>query len=411
MNLHKARIFVIVSVTIILTLTLFLILSSKPLQIEEDGYIREARALFKDVMEGLVKVRGLPFTDSANLHVVSIEWVKENWGRRSLEAIIKEVMVEEEIYKALLLIPENVSLVKVRVEQSGWILAATIGYEVYIVRDYFELSNEARAREIFAHELTHVLQGMHFQRPNIKFHDEKQAWTSLIEGDAILTTRMYMAFWKSSSTTSISSAPKDLSKSFKDPLREIWLFPYEYGKKFVEKIFEYQGWDGVNGLYRRVPRSTTEIMHPEKYLQGWRFVEVDLVKLDGWEQVRVERFGEHFILVMLGTHMPIERAMKAAEGWMGDKFIYYKKDGNRLFLWRIVWESEEDGIEFEGSFNHLMRVVKGVELAPNYWKLPKQYIYIVRRGPEVFIIGSSIEVDELLKELSIQKEILTVIAR
>lgn len=403
-DFRKNRFLIFVSLIIIILLTISLI-SIKPHQIERDEYFIKAKALLNDVMEGLVKVRGLVFTNTVDLQVVSIEWVKENWGRKFVEETSREVMIEEEIYKLLFLIPEDTSLKNIRIEQSEWILAATIGHEIYIVRDYFELVNEFKAREIFAHELTHVLQSMHFKQPKIKFHDEKQAWNSLIEGDAILTAEMYMKF------LNFSLSFKNSSKNFKDPLIEIWLFPYNYGKKFVKRVFEDQGWIGVNNLYLRVPKSTTEIMHPDKYMQAWRFYEVDLdsIKVEGWDQVKVERFGEHFIFVVLGTHIPIEIAAKAAEGWIGDKFIYYKKGSDYLFLWRILWESENDSDEFEESFNRLMSVLNGIELSQNYWKMPKQYIYLMKRGSEVLIISSSIELKRLLNELSIQEMMNSII--
>lgn len=358
------------------------------LTVERDEYRERAERILSEVMEGVEEVRNLTFTKPVGLQVVSKQWVEENWGRRSIEAEAEEVKLEEEVYRALYILPENTSLVSKRMEQVGWILAATVGEEIYVVREYFDLSNEAQVRRIFAHELTHILQSLHLPPPTPKFYDEKQAQTALIEGDADLTADLYMERWRGVRRTATTH---EGAEKFEDPLGELKLFPYRYGEAFVEKLFEYGGWGCVNEAYERMPKSTTEVMHPEKYLSGWRVCELWLWRgVDGgWRRMKSERYGEYFIFVMLGAHIPIAEAREAAEGWLGDNFTYFKKNSRHLFLWRILWESESDAKEFEEAFEMLLEDVGGVKTSDGCWRMPNQNLCFTRRGCEVWIVGAS----------------------
>ena len=49
-------------------------------------------------------------------------------------------------------------------------------------------------------------------------------------------------------------------------IRQSMLFPYEQGLRFVRTLYAQGGWDAVNDAYRDPPRSTEQLLHPERYL-------------------------------------------------------------------------------------------------------------------------------------------------
>src|SRR5690349_1693156 len=142
----------------------------------------------------------------------------------------------------------------------------------FYLADWIELEGQ---KPVMAHELTHALQDQHF---NLKRFDKwpkgdsdaELAAHSLIEGDATLAMTLYMAknplvalaFIKSlgsqeTSTEQFKAAPR--------ALRESLLFPYEAGSTWATAVYRRGGWDLVSKAFTKLPQSTEQIIHPEKY--------------------------------------------------------------------------------------------------------------------------------------------------
>jgi len=364
---------------------------SNPFSFEDLEYTWTAENLFNEVLERIGDVRGLAPSSDTKLQVVTLGWVEENWGACHN---VEEIQVMEKIYKALFIIPENVDLLEVKSRQTGCTVAAASENKVYVVKEYFNPHERGKAIGILAHELTHVIQGTHFENSEPYSHDGKQAWSALIEGDAGLTAKKYLE------QTGIT--PEDFQDfTGYDPLTKLWLFPYQYGESFVRELFEAGGWNEVNHAYLNPPETAEQIMHPEKYLKGERYVEVRVQPLNesSWNLVKTDRLGEHFILVMLQAHLPKGEALKSAEGWNGDNLTYYEnKEGYNLF-WKILWDTEEDASEFSNSVNNLMLEVGAEKLKPNLWKTKSQQIKLETEAEETLIIISQIDSNNFISEL------------
>lgn len=126
------------------------------------------------------------------------------------------------------------------------------------------------------HELEHALADQLLGIPDLgALNDEDQdaasAAQSLVEGDAQLTTEMYAA--RSLSTADqlaavgeqvqvpgLGDVPHYLARSL--------LFPYVEGAGFACALYREGGWDAVDAAYRDLPRSTAEILFPERYGSG-----------------------------------------------------------------------------------------------------------------------------------------------
>ena len=59
-------------------------------------------------------------------------------------------------------------------------------------------------------------------------------------------------------------------------LRETLLFPYQPGLIFVNGIWARGGWEAIDRAYARLPDSTEQVLHPEKYEAREMPVEVEL---------------------------------------------------------------------------------------------------------------------------------------
>ncbi|MEJ2757483.1 MAG: hypothetical protein P8046_03280, partial [Anaerolineales bacterium] len=98
-------------------------------------------------------------------------------------------------------------------------------------------------------------------------------------------------------------------------MEAIRTFPYEQGFDFTQAVFDSGGWSTVNALYANPPRTTEQILHPSKYLQGEVGSEIaytDLVSIlpEDWQMPSKGRWAS-------GTPTCCFRpAPTTAPGWM-----------------------------------------------------------------------------------------------
>ncbi len=336
--------------------------------IDRLGYSVRCERLFYEVKSNFHEVRGLTPPQTSKLHVVNLRWVEENWGGVYHDPQLK---VEEDIYKALMMIPEDLSLIDVRKQQTLRILAAASSGEIYVVEEYFNPLDRVEGSKVMAHELTHIVQGNYFPDRNPSSYDASKAWAALIEGDASLTADMYAEKFRISHGYTTSGA----SQSMPSPLVELWLFPYRYGSSFVSHLHTVGGWNLVDEAYYRLPNTTEQIMHPMKYLNGEGFRSLaSPTPREEYNIVRTDRLGEHFIRVFLSAHLDFKESEMASSGWDGDNFTYYRVGGESMFTWSIAWDTRKDQQEFHDAVGSLMSAVEATSQEHETWRIGWRYI-------------------------------------
>jgi len=217
----------------------------------------------------------------------------------------------------------------------------------------------------FAHEYDHALQDGSFtvfagQEELLDETDRALARAAVYEGDATLL----MVLWAGGNLTpeefadvqAAGADPESMAVLARTPaiLVESLLFPYTAGQAFVLPVQTVGGWDAVNAVYDDLPRSTEQILHPDKYRAGEEPVAVKLPANlatemgDGWTEAMQDTFGEFQIGVWLrqsGTS-PSD-ASAAAAGWGGDRLAVLDGPGED---WAVVmrsnWDTEEDATAF-----------------------------------------------------------------
>ena len=245
--------------------------------------------------------------------------------------------------------------------------------EMYVVQDAAFGGPE---RLTYAHEFTHALQDQTYDIENgLKFNDEScknetercSAISALLEGDASLTE----AFWLSNYGTpqdqkeisefysNYSSPVYDNAPTF---IKEDFIFPYQAGQKFVERLYNAGGWDYVNQAYENPPISSEQILHPEKYPDDIPFdVSIpDLGSILGpnWEEVDHGMMGEWYTYLVLEAgyeevgRLTQAEASKASTGWQGDSYVVYNnsEDDSVVLILFSQWESSKEAREFQDAF-------------------------------------------------------------
>jgi hypothetical protein len=226
-------------------------------------------------------------------------------------------------------------------------------------------------RWIYSHEYTHALVDAHFDIGSAgvyplceRTQDSCDAIGALIEGDATLAMTQWWQQYANpqdfEDILSYNPPNRTLPDQFPPPYTlPDSSFPYDQGLAFVEYLYERGNWAGVNEAYSRLPVSTEQILHPEKYLAGEQPISIAPVDLaaqlgSNWRQVEDDRLGEWttFLLLAYSADLPSQLdlavAEQAAAGWGGDRYQVLVDDdnGQRLLAVQWIWDTGADAADF-----------------------------------------------------------------
>ncbi len=330
-----------------------------------------------DALNQASSIRGLKRLQPVPCSVSSREEIKGHLLSTIKEELPpKKLEMEGLVYSALGLVPEDYDykerVVDLYLSQIG-------GYydpkkKSFVMADW---SPAVMQNTVAVHELTHALQDQHFNLDRLidvksSNGDQLLARSSLIEGDATavmldynfrlagqpglrsredVNSLMLQSVLGASLTSSLQDAPRSLVA--------LMIFPYTSGLRFVHALLLRGGYQSVDGAYRRLPRSTEEILHPEKYfrdkpdfiLLSDEDVLKELKQRDGAKVLYADAMGEFAISALL-YQGGAENSAEAAAGWGGDRVVVLGGTGaeGRTVVWKTHWDTEADAKEFEEAY-------------------------------------------------------------
>jgi hypothetical protein len=280
----------------------------------------------------------------------------------------------------------------------------------FYLADWIEIDGQ---KPVMAHELTHALQDQHFNLKRFEKwpkgdSDAELAAHALIEGDATLAMTQYLtkhpmialAFLRTSQDTSteqFKQAPRALQESL--------LFPYQQGSAWATRIYARGGWAMVSNAFAKLPQSTEQILHADKYFSYEPPVKLTLPNFrpalgPGWKRIDNDVNGEWGYYLVLDEYLnDVPESKRAAAGWGGDRFaIYEGPTASDVFLAQVTaWDTTSDAKEFFDAY--LKRTEKrfpdiskfGDRISPNgdqrqEWKTQSGRGVIEMRGSRVVIL-------------------------
>lgn len=246
-------------------------------------------------------------------------------------------------------------------------------------------------RIIYVHEYTHALQDQHFDLDTFLSVDPAEnsdaylAQLALIEGDATAVMTVYIqatmeanpwvtllqlgiGLTQMGNITIPSGTPRIIAEELN--------FPYLAGQRFVQTLFQEDGWNTVNAAYiDNPPLSTEHILHPDRYLAGDNPIEVtfedktDLLNTsldEAWSLAREGVLGEFYLREWLRQYnMTTEQIDTIATGWGGDRYYVYRhQDGSIILQLKIVWDTAQDADEFGDNTDLFAAPIPDTEETP-----------------------------------------------
>jgi hypothetical protein len=190
------------------------------------------------------------------------------------------------------------------------------------------------------------------------------------------------------------------------------LFPYREGLAFVAALRRRHPWSAIDAVFKRPPRSTEQIIHPEKYVADEKPIAVAApASPPGYSVASSTVWGELGFDLFLRAHGVDDGiAAQAAAGWGGDRVIVLAKDGDvrperAIGLGRFAWDTEVDAIEAqEAAVRAIDDAILGAttdhdELRTRWLALDGSLAWVERHGTTLEIaIGVPVAMaDKLLK--------------
>ncbi len=261
------------------------------------------------------------------------------------------------------------------------------------------------AEMVIVHELVHALQdqrlelGLHYEEE--RTIDGDNAFAMVVEGDATLAMVGHMIAQQGQPLRALTRNSAMLRMMIRDspdairgqemenapPIIRIPLVArYLDGLVFCASLHGLRGWNGVDGAHRRVPVSTEQVLHPERYAAEELPDPIALPELPellaaGLVQHEEDSLGELEMGIWFGLGDPAtERDESAAEGWGGDRLRVYTDPANggaTSVVWFTSWDDEGEAREAEAAARAVTAALSASARQP---------AHVERRGRAVLVL-------------------------
>jgi hypothetical protein len=220
-------------------------------------------------------------------------------------------------------------------------------------------ADRAQLRLVLAHEMVHALQGQHLPLDSIlkstSNNDRMTAAQSILEGQATLASIAVLApgqdvaatpeFWELY-RDQVRQQQAAMPVFARAPLvvREALIFPYLDGAEFMH-WWESQGPKDTLPYGPRMPVSTEQILHPDRYARGDAPVALSFPPDSAvlYEDV----LGESEVRVLLAALAGSDEVQTVVPlGWGGDRFRVYRTPEGPALVWYAVWDDQRSADRF-----------------------------------------------------------------
>jgi hypothetical protein len=329
------------------------------------------------IEEQVMKLRGLPRTSPVNRVLETPEQLRD----RVVNDFFADYTAEEaqddgRVLSILGLLPPGFDLTGFYLDLYSEQIAGQYDPEKNVMYITQGEGFKGPERLTYSHEFVHALQDQNYDLENgLNYSDEAcEADTercagiqALVEGDASLAELQWLTEYGTQQDyreiqeyySRYESPVFDSAPAF---MQEDFIFPYTKGQAFVEAIFNAGGWGAVDAVYRNVPVSTEQILHPERYPDD-KPTQVELPDLTGilgadYREIDRNVMGEWYTFLILAHGREARyqvdegQARTAAEGWGGDTYLVYHNaaDQSIVLVLRSIWETTVDANQFRSAF-------------------------------------------------------------
>jgi hypothetical protein len=244
---------------------------------------------------------------------------------------------QAKVLRALGLIPPGVDPDKAMEELLG---SGVLGFYDPSTKELQVRGNSATVcvKHVVVHELTHAMQDQWFSlnvQTSSGNDDADTAYITLVEGDAVRIESAYIATLSAKDRQALSTQcggglpPSDVPQV----LVEMLSFPYVVGPAFTRAILQAQGQKGLDAAFRNHPAASSQVLHPDRFLNGDKPQSLPDPGADGqvFDRGTIGELGFDILLHDLVQTGALSSAQfdAATKGWAGDRYVAWSQ-GDRF---------------------------------------------------------------------------------
>lgn len=376
----------------------------KPTDGEEPEVVKKTRADLDKIKKDLEELRGVKFKSPVNVHYQTDEdFRKYLQGELDREFPKEKAEAYSRAYGRIGLLPDKYDLRKELVETMS---AQAAAYYEPRKKDFYVLKAdlpEMIVPGVMLHELNHALQDQHhdlgalLEKASKDDNDDAEvALKFLIEGEAEYLNQVYTAKRMGGNEEMIVDALLKLAKLSRKEMEQmeranlgmlgekgkslekaldqraklpLSLFrslvePYVKGPAMIARVKRDGGWEAVEGLWKDLPRSTSQVLRPARKLIGDAREDPTAVELpdasqklgEGWKRTFQNTVGELGLEVLLEEKLgDDEDSKRPARGWIGDRVHAYEAEGKpTAIVWFLTWSRDGYAKRFAEAYARVL---------------------------------------------------------
>ncbi len=325
-----------------------------PSGVEKSGYLPE----IDEALELMTEVRELSAKERVQGMVIQRDALLDRLkGDVTADLRTELVLGTTELLFGLNVVPGSFDFLK---DVTGLYTSQLAGFydpeekRMYLLADL----GEDAERSTLWHELVHALQDQHYDLKKIAdwspdATDRISAIQCLAEGDATSAMMDAMLAPQAMRATDLPDGflgPDAVliegNASLKDVppvLKRSIMAPYSDGIGFVHHLRRKGGWASVDLAWQKLPESTEQILHPEKYLAGEapEVVPIPPAPVKGATLAYHDVLGEQTFRLLFQDWMPVRTAVESAKDWAGDRVAVYSWGTTRAVALRLRFDNAE----------------------------------------------------------------------
>lgn len=354
-----------------------------------------AAQVYGDIRAAMIAIRGLKPTSAVDPVTIDEAQLIQNFRAEfAAGQTPQQIKDAEDLLITLGLLPAGSSVLELTLDLQG---NQVVGYYSPEKDELFLVSRGGRIGPLeettYAHEFTHQLQDQNFDLEATGFNaidqsDRVLGTRAFIEGDASYAQTQWMiANLDAEEIGEILAAaldPSMMEALARAPayLRDTATFQYQDGLAFVTRLATTDGFAGIDAAYADPPRSTEQILHPEKYLDREAPIAVALPDNlpaalgAGWAEAGRDTLGELILRIWLAEgKVGDAEARAAAAGWGGDRVVLLRGPGGALAVGLLTeWDTAQDATEFASGAR---TAIAGMGLAGQVATVPNRSTRII----------------------------------
>ena len=354
-----------------------------------EGTQPTADSVVADALAGVSRMRQLEARGKVKGRSVSraemVDYVRKQLKEEIPERVLR---AQTELLYVLGTVPADFDYEKSLLELMGSQLAGFYDPKtkaMHLARDLPSLELDAT----LAHELVHALQDQHYDLEKlIKYRedatDEQSAIHALAEGDATSLMLDHVLIPRGRSAIDVSDDLISMeargsiemasdAAGVPSVMKRSVIAPYVDGVVFVHWARRRGGWPNVDAIWRDPPKTTEQLLHPEKLLAKELAESIAVPEAPAGgpsELIYRDVMGEQSVRILFEEWMPRRAAVEGASDWAGDRVAMFQ-DGERFALgWHLRYDSEK--VAQRGFEAFARGVLRAPDAKPDAFVSPEQ---------------------------------------